>query len=225
MIRILVVEDDVNIAKMIQATVYLGGYEAEICHDGEEGLEKMEQGNFDLILLDVMLPGMDGFEIIKKRTVDTPVIFITAKQDVNDKVTGLKLGAEDYIVKPFEAMELLARIEVVLRRYNKEDHVLTYGDIEVDKAVHCCKLRGETVSLTPKEFELLVFFMEHQDVAISRAQLLLNIWGYEFEGESRTVDIHIQQIRKKLGLKDNLITIPKLGYRLDKKVLAGSQER
>ena len=222
MIRILVVEDDVNIAKMIQATVYLGGYEAEICHDGEEGLEKMEQGNFDLILLDVMLPGMDGFEIIKKRTVDTPVIFITAKQDVNDKVTGLKLGAEDYIVKPFEAMELLARIEVVLRRYNKEDHVLTYGDIEVDKAVHCCKLRGETVSLTPKEFELLVFFMEHQDVAISRAQLLLNIWGYEFEGESRTVDIHIQQIRKKLGLKDNLITIPKLGYRLDKKVLAGS---
>lgn len=225
MIRILVVEDDVNIAKMIQATVYLGGYEAEICHDGAEGLEKMEQGNFDLILLDVMLPGMDGFEIIKKRTVDTPVIFITAKQDVNDKVTGLKLGAEDYIVKPFEAMELLARIEVVLRRYNKEDHVLTYGDIEVDKAVHCCKLRGETVSLTPKEFELLVFFMEHQDVAISRAQLLLNIWGYEFEGESRTVDIHIQQIRKKLGLKDNLITIPKLGYRLDKKVLAGSQER
>ena len=225
MIRILVLEDDVNIAKMIQATVYLGGYEAEICHDGEEGLEKMEQGNFDLILLDVMLPGMDGFEIIKKRTVDTPVIFITAKQDVNDKVTGLKLGAEDYIVKPFEAMELLARIEVVLRRYNKEDHVLTYGDIEVDKAVHCCKLRGETVSLTPKEFELLVFFMEHQDVAISRAQLLLNIWGYEFEGESRTVDIHIQQIRKKLGLKDNLITIPKLGYRLDKKVLAGSQER
>lgn len=224
MIRILVVEDDVNIAKMIQATVYLGGYEAEICHDGEEGLEKMEQGNFDLILLDVMLPGMDGFEIIKKRTVDTPVIFITAKQDVNDKVTGLKLGAEDYIVKPFEAMELLARIEVVLRRYNKEDHVLTYGDIEVDKAVHCCKLRGETVSLTPKEFELLVFFMEHQDVAISRAQLLLNIWGYEFEGESRTVDIHIQQIRKKLGLKDNLITIPKLGYRLDKKVLAGSLE-
>lgn len=224
MIRILVVEDDVNIAKMIQATVYLGGYEAEICHDGEEGLEKMEQGNFDLILLDVMLPGMDGFEIIKKRTVDTPVIFITAKQDVNDKVTGLKLGAEDYIVKPFEAMELLARIEVVLRRYNKEDHVLTYGDIEVDKAVHCCKLRGETVSLTPKEFELLVFFMEHQDVAISRAQLLLNIWGYEFEGESRTVDIHIQQIRKKLGLKDNLITIPKLGYRLDKKVLAGSPE-
>ena len=121
-------------------------------------------------------------------------------------------------------MELLARIEVVLRRYNKEDHVLTYGDIEVDKAVHCCKLRGETVSLTPKEFELLVFFMEHQDVAISRAQLLLNIWGYEFEGESRTVDIHIQQIRKKLGLKDNLITIPKLGYRLDKKVLAGSLE-
>lgn len=224
MIRILVVEDDVNIAKMIQATVYLGGYEAEICHDGEEGLEKMEQGNFDLILLDVMLPGMDGFEIIKKRTVDTPVIFITAKQDVNDKVTGLKLGAEDYIVKPFEAMELLARIEVVLRRYNKENHVLTYGDIEVDKAVHCCKLRGETVSLTPKEFELLVFFMEHQDVAISRAQLLLNIWGYEFEGESRTVDIHIQQIRKKLGLKDNLVTIPKLGYRLDKKVAAGSVE-
>lgn len=216
MIKILVVEDDINIAKMIQTTVEMGGYEANVCHDGLSGLEQLNSGKFDLALLDVMLPGMDGFEILEKRLSSTPVIFITAKQDVTDKVSGLKLGAEDYIVKPFEAMELLARIEVVLRRYNKEEHLLTYGDITINIQEHSCKKGDSNISLTPKEFELLIFFIRHLDVAISRSQLLSAIWGYEFEGESRTVDIHIQQLRKKLNLKDKLVTLPKLGYRLNK---------
>lgn len=216
MIRILIVEDDTNIALMIKTTIELGNYEPTVCHDGIEALELINSGNFDLILLDVMLPGMDGFEIISQKTSPTPVIFITAKQDVTDRVNGLKLGAEDYIVKPFEAMELLARIEVVLRRFVKEDHTLVYGNIELDTEFHCCKKNGEIVNLTPKEFDLLEFFIKHTDVAITRLQLLSTIWGYEFEGESRTIDIHIQQLRKKLNLKDKLVTIPKLGYRLNK---------
>ncbi len=157
MIKILVVEDDINIAKMIQAAVEIGGYSSKICHDGIQALELINSGNFDLILLDVMLPGMDGFDIISKKNNDTPVIFITAKNEVADKVNGLKLGAEDYIVKPFEAMELLARIEVVLRRYNKEDHILSYDDILIDTEEHSCRRGDEYVSLTPKEFELLIF--------------------------------------------------------------------
>lgn len=216
MIRILIVEDDTNIALMIKTTIELGNYEPTVCHDGIEALELINSGNFDLILLDVMLPGMDGFEIISQKTSPTPVIFITAKQDVTDRVNGLKLGAEDYIVKPFEAMELLARIEVVLRRFVKEDHTLVYGNIELDTEFHCCKKNGEIVNLTPKEFDLLEFFIKHTDVAITRLQLLSTIWGYEFEGESRTIDIHIQQLRKKLNLKDKLVTIPKLGYRLNR---------
>lgn len=219
MIKILVVEDDVNIAKMIQTTIEIGGYEASVCHDGDAGLEMLNSNNFDLALLDVMLPGINGFDIISRRNSSTPVIFITAKQDVTDKVSGLKLGAEDYIVKPFEAMELLARIEVVLRRYNKEDHILIYNDIMIDIKEHSCKQNGINVALTPKEFEVLIFFIRHPDVAISRGQLLSAIWGYEFEGESRTVDIHIQQLRKKLNLKDKLVTLPKLGYRLNRDIL------
>lgn len=214
MIKILIVEDDENISKMIQATVSMGGYDFETCFDGADALELINTGKYDLILLDVMLPRVDGFEIISKKRSSTPVIFITAKQDVNDRVSGLKLGAEDYIVKPFEAMELLARIEVVLRRYNKTSSIITYKNITINTDEHTCKLNDELVNLTPKEFDVIVFFINHTDVAISRAQLLSTIWGYDFEGESRTIDIHIQQLRKKLDLKNNLITIPKLGYRL-----------
>lgn len=216
MMKILIVEDDINISKMIKTTVEIDGYEAETVDNGISALEMINSGTYDLILLDVMLPGLNGFDIISKRTGDTPVIFITAKQDLDDRITGLKLGAEDYIVKPFEAMELLARIEVVLRRYNKTNHLLTYDDITIDIDEHSCK-RGDTpLYLTPKEFDLIVFFINHMDVAISRAQLLSTIWGYDFEGESRTIDIHIQQLRKKLDLKNKLVTIPKLGYRLNK---------
>ena len=163
-----------------------------------------------------MLPDMSGFEIMKNRTnTETPVIFITAKQELTDKVRGLRLGAEDYIVKPFEAMELLARIEVIRRRVKKSENTYRYGEISVNVEEHTCKWNGQEVYLTPKEFEVLIFFMQHKDVAISRERLLTAVWGYEYEGETRTIDIHIQQLRKKLNLKDKLVTIPKLGYRLE----------
>ncbi|MCI8494207.1 MAG: response regulator transcription factor [Lachnospiraceae bacterium] len=216
MIKILIVEDDPNIAKLMEATVAIGGYDSEVCSNGSEAFEKIERTNYDLILLDVMLPDMSGFEIMKKRTnTESPVIFITAKQELTDKVRGLRLGAEDYIVKPFEAMELLARIEVILRRVKRTERVYHYGDISVNVEEHTCKCGGEEVYLTPKEFEVLVFFIQHKDVAISRDRLLAAVWGFEYEGESRTIDIHIQQLRKKLNLKDRLVTIPKLGYRLE----------
>lgn len=216
MIRILIVEDDLNIAKLIEATVAIGGYEGEVCDNGAEAFRKMENGDYDLILLDVMLPDMDGFEIMRSRTkTDVPVIFITARQELTDKVRGLRLGAEDYIVKPFEAMELLARIEVILRRVQKTARVYEYGDISVNVDEHTCKRGEKTICLTPKEFDVLVFFLQHKDTAISRERLLSSVWGFEHEGESRTIDIHIQQLRKKLGLKERLVTIPKLGYRLE----------
>ena len=216
MIKILIAEDDPNIAKLVEATVAIGGYEGVVCANGTEAFEKMEHGNFDLVLLDVMLPGMSGFEIMQKRTnTQVPVILITAKQELTDKVRGLRLGAEDYIVKPFEAMELLARIEVILRRVKRTENVYQYGDISVNVEEHTCKYAGKDIYLTPKEFEVLVFFIQHKDVAISRDRLLAAVWGFEYEGESRTIDIHIQQLRKKLNLREKLVTIPKLGYRLE----------
>ena len=220
MIQILIVEDDENISKMLAATLSIGGYGYAQCGDGLEAVERITAGNYDLILLDVMLPGADGFAVldtIRARGCETPVIFLTALGAVADKVKGLRGGAEDYIVKPFEAVELLARIEVVLRRAGKSEMRLRYGDIRVDIERHTVTKAGVPIVLTPKEFDVLVFFMRNIDVAITREQLLSNIWEYNYTGESRTVDIHVQQVRRKLGLQGKLITIPKLGYRLKRR--------
>ncbi len=214
--KILIVEDDENIAKMIGATISIAGYQYQVCTDGKEAVDIILEGNYDLILLDVMLPGVDGFEVIQRiKSKGTPVIFLTAMQDVSDKVKGLQLGAEDYIVKPFEAIELLARIEVVLRRFNKSRNILKFENIIVDLEKHTTTKDGVPVMLTPKEFDVLVLFMQNVDIALTRERLLASVWGYLFQGESRTVDIHVQQVRRKMGLQESLITIPKLGYRLE----------
>lgn len=217
MTKILIVEDDENIAGTIKATLTMVGYTTEICYNGAEAVEVILGGQWDLVLLDVMLPGLDGFGVMEKiRSTEIPVIFLTAMQNVLDKVNGLRLGAEDYIVKPFEALELLTRIEVVLRRKNKLSSVIKYGDITVDTEGYTVKKGESTVALTPKEFQSLMLFLSNIDVAVTRERLLSTVWGYDFEGESRTVDIHIQQLRKKLGLHKHLVTIPKLGYRLNR---------
>ncbi len=216
-VRILIVEDDPHIAKMIAATLDIGGYDSVICANGCEAVERAAAEAFDLMLLDVMLPDMDGFAVIQHiRSDRLPVIFLTALQDVADKVRGLKLGAEDYIVKPFEAVELLARVEVVLRRGHRQQERLVFRDIEVGVEEHAVRRGGVPVALTPKEFDLLVFFLRHPDIAMTRERLLAAVWGYGFAGETRTVDIHVQQLRKKLGLQGVLTTIPKLGYRLER---------
>ena len=216
MIRILIVEDDDHIAKLLNATLSLAGYASDRCENGEEAVARVFGGPYDLVLLDVMLPGLDGFGVMERiRKTGIPVIFLTAMQDVTDKVRGLRLGAEDYIVKPFEAIEVLARVEVVLRRAGKGDQILECAGVRVDLLRHTAEKDGVPVSLTPKEFDVLVFFMQNPNIAVSRERLLSVVWGYEFEGESRTVDIHVQTVRRKLGWQKHLLTITKLGYRLE----------
>jgi len=217
--HILIVEDDENIAHMIEATLAMGHYTSEIASDGSEAIAAMHVCSFDLILLDVMLPGKDGFEVFGEQGLGTPdappVIFLTAMDDVPSKVRGLRMGAEDYIVKPFESVELLARIEVVLRRSQPQHPALKYGAINIDPSRHLVTLRGKKVSLTPKEFDLLIFFVNNIDIALTRERLLSAVWGYDYFGETRTVDTHIQKLRRKLDLSDDLVTIPRLGYRLE----------
>ena len=220
MIQILIVDDEKPICDLIQMSLTRAGYHCMCVYDGLAAADILERNVFDLILLDVMLPGMDGFAVlehIRGESCETPVIFLTALGAVADKVKGLRGGAEDYIVKPFEPVELLARIEVVLRRAGKSEMHLRYGDIQVDIEKHTALKNGVPVALTPKEFDVLVFFMRNPDVAITREQLLSNIWGFDFTGESRSVDIHVQQVRRKMGLQGKLITIPKLGYRLERR--------
>ena len=216
MAHILIVEDEEHIAQMIESTLSLGGYSCEICSDGAQAVERIFAGGFDLVLLDVMLPGLDGFSVMARvASQGTPVIFLSAMQQVADKVRGLHLGAEDYIAKPFEALELLARVEVALRRRGKGRAVLEYRGICQDLSSHTVTLNGKPVALSPKEFELLRVFLQNQDLALSRDKLLSLVWGYDFAGETRTVDIHVQRLRQKLGLSGKLVTLPRIGYRLE----------
>lgn len=215
--HILIVEDEEHIARMIEATLELGGYTCEWCADGAAAVERVHAAAYDLVLLDVMLPGLDGFAVMERlQGQGVPVIFLSAMQQVADKVRGLRLGAEDYIAKPFEALELLARVEVALRRQGRGALVLQYGEIRQDLGSHTVTRGGEVVPLSPKEFELLRVFLQNQDLALSREKLLAMVWGYEYAGESRTVDIHVQRLRQKLGLADRLTTLPRIGYRLEK---------
>lgn len=215
-IKILIVEDDEAISNLIKITLNMAGYETKQIFDGMEALEVIKNERIDLILMDIMLPNMDGFEIMNHiRNLDIPVIFLTAKNNVIDKVTGLKSGAEDYIVKPFEGIELLARIEVVLRRYSKGNDYIEFKDLKIYENERVIKKNDKSIDLTLKEFELILMLVKNKNVALSREYLLEKIWGYEYMGETRTVDTHIQKIRKKLDLSNNIKTIYKIGYRLE----------
>ncbi|MCC3373654.1 response regulator transcription factor [Cohnella sp. REN36] len=213
---ILIVEDDIHISKMIKMNLNIVGYETEEAYDGLTGLDAVRQRKFDLVLLDAMIPGLDGFALMEKiRPLGIPVIFLTAKNAVTDKVNGLKLGADDYMVKPFEAIELLARIETVLRRYGKEENVLAFQDVRVSLDKREATLYGSPVDLTPKEFDLLVVLLKNKNIALSREQFLDKVWGADYYGETRTVDMHIKSLRKKLNWQEQIKTIYKIGYRLE----------
>ena len=214
--KILIVEDDQTISKLIAASLSISGYESVPCFDGNEAVHMVRNEEFDLILLDIMLPGLDGFQVMEKiRETGTPVIFLTAMGDVSDRVKGLKSGAEDYIVKPFEPLELLARIEIVLRRFNREQKNLSFRDITVNMEERSVRRGSEIIDLTPKEYDLLVLFLKHQTVALSRDKILMDVWECSANIETRTVDNHVQRLRKKLGLEDCLKTVFKVGYRLE----------
>ncbi|WP_340007806.1 response regulator transcription factor [Paenibacillus sp. FSL K6-0276] len=214
--KILIVEDDVHISKIIKMNLNVVSYETMEVYDGEAALELVQQEKFDLILLDVMIPKLDGFALMERiRPYGIPVIFLTAKNSVYDKVDGLKLGADDYMIKPFEAIELLARIETVLRRYGKEEQVMAFQSLLVDLDKREVTKQGEVVELTPKEYDLLVILLKNKNIALSREQFIDKVWGGDYFGETRTVDMHIKSLRKKLELQDNIKTIYKLGYRLE----------
>lgn len=214
--KILVVEDEAPIRELISINLEMVDYEVVQAEDGLQAKEIIENKNLDLILLDVMIPGIDGFELIQKiKYREIPVIFVTAKESVLDRVKGLRLGAEDYIVKPFETIELLARVEVVLRRYNKIKDIISFKDIDLNIEQRMVKKSGSEIYLTAKEFDLILLFLQNKNIALSRQQILYKVWGYDYEGETRTVDIHVQRVRDKLGLKDDIRTVYKVGYRLE----------
>lgn len=216
MIRILVVEDEKPISNFIKLSLKQAGYHSDCAYDGPEALEKLEKGQYDLILLDVMLPQIDGFELMDFITpLNIPVIFLTAKNSVQDRVKGLRMGAEDYIVKPFDVMELLARVEVVLRRYKKTEERLQIRDIEIDVRSMQVTQNGVEISLTPKEYELFLLFARNPNTALYRETIYERVWGGELEFGSKTVDLHVQRLRKKLGLEKELQAINKVGYRFE----------
>ena len=217
MLRILIAEDEEAIARMIAVNLECSGYSTTVFHDGQEAADALEaDASYSLALLDVMLPGMDGFqlfEVVKSKGI--PVIFLTAKDDVVSKVTGLRGGAEDYIVKPFEVLELMVRIEKVLDRTGALKKTETICGLEVDFEAMQVKRDGEELHLKAMEFKLLEVLIRNRNKAVSREKLLALVWGTDFMGETRTVDVHIAQLRKKLGLEDAIKTIPKFGYRLE----------
>ena len=215
--KILIAEDEPPIANLIRAALDGPDYRCAWAADGLSACDRLEREPFDLVLLDIMLPGADGYEVLNYcRTLEVPVIFLTAKGTLEDRVRGLRLGAEDYITKPFELMELLARVETVLRRCGKTGRVLSLPpDIQIDTAARTVRRGGSPVALTAKEYELLLLFAQNKNIALYRDRIYEKVWGDEYLGDSRTVDLHVQRMRKKLGLEKRLVAVYKVGYRLE----------
>jgi len=213
--KILIIEDEEPISELIKINLSMVGYEVYQAMDGEEGLNCIKNNQYDLIILDIMLPKIDGYQLLPKiLEKNIPVILLTAKDSLKDRVTGLNMGAEDYITKPFEGIELIARVKVVLRRSIKEEKVKGFGDILVSYDKRKVYKATVEVELTPKEFELLRVLIENKGIALSREKLLQMVWEYDYEGNTRTVDMHVQRLRNKLDT-DKIQTVYKLGYRLE----------
>lgn len=214
--RILIVEDDADISDVVAMNLQYSGYDFVAIDDGEKASALLEQDDaFDLAILDIMLPGLDGFalqELMQKRRI--PVLFLTAKTDVLSKIKGLRDGAEDYLVKPFEVLELLVRIEKILARTGKLNQTLRYRTITIDQTTRTITLGAKTVDLQPIEYDLLVVLIRHKNCTLSRERLLSEIWGFDYPGATRTVDTHISSLRRKLNLSDAIVSVPKIGYRL-----------
>jgi len=212
--RILVVEDEPEIAEMICLCLRKNKYACEAVNDGMAAARRVEEKRYDLILLDVMLPDVDGYELIDYiKQYEIPVIFVTAKTCVSDRIKGLMLGAEDYISKPFDLNELLARIRVVLRRFHKTERILEAGKIKIDTLERTVTVDGAIVSLTAKEYDLLLFFVRNQNVALYRETIFETVWQEPYFGNTRTIDLHVQRLKKKLDLGETIETIYKVGYK------------
>ncbi len=216
MAEILVVEDDEAIADLVCLNLNREGYHCSCARDGMEGIRLIGAGTYDLVLLDIMLPGVDGYVLLEEiKPAGTPVIFLTAKGAVEDRIRGLKAGADDYLVKPFQVGELMARVEALLRRTGAKSTVLRFGDVTVCLDSRQVTKGGCPVVLTAKEFDLLAELIQHRNVALYREQLYETVWKEPFLGETRTLDAHIQRLRRKLGWEERIKTIFRIGYRLE----------
>ena len=214
MAEILIVEDEFSINELIRRNLNLTGHRCTQAFDGLAAADLLENGKFDLLVLDIMLPGLDGYQVFE-RAAGTPTIFLTAKSELTDKLKGLAMGADDYLTKPFQMLELAARVEAVLRRTKKVETEFRMGELKCDFDRHQVFLDERAVECTPKEYELLEVLIRNRNIALSREKLLDLVWGYDFDGGTRTVDVHIQRLRRKLHLENHIKTVYKLGYRLE----------
>ena len=214
MAKILIAEDEKSISDLIKFNLELVGHECFQVYDGENALFEAYSGKYDLLILDVMLPKMSGFEVMEELN-DVSVIFVTAMSGVKERIKGLRLGADDYISKPFEIHELVERVKAVLRRTNKDKTSFSFDDIEIDFASKQVFKGGEEVVLKPKEYSLFEALVNNRNIALSRERILDLVWDFDYEGDTRTVDVHIQRLRQKLGLENRLKTVYKTGYRLE----------
>ncbi len=218
MYAVLIVEDDRSISELIRINLRDADYFCECVYDGMAAADALERKRFDLVLLDIMLPEVDGYELLEYiKPLDIPVIFLTAKTSVKDKVKGLKLGAEDYITKPFEIEELLVRMETILRRCHKKESILEFRDVKVNTQSRIVTKVETELHLTQKEYELLLLFLQNKNIVLFRDRIYEKVWREEYYGNSRTVELHVQRLRKKLGWEECLTTVYKIGYRLEEK--------
>lgn len=216
MIHILIVEDEKPISNLIRLNLKDAGYLCDCAFDGKQAADKLEQGGYHLILLDIMLPEIDGYELMEYiHPMDIPVIFLTAKATVDDRVKGLRAGADDYLVKPFEIVELLARVETVLRRYHHFKHDMVIDGLHIDTSSRVVSRGGVPILLTNKEYELLLLFVRNRNIALFREIIYQRVWQSDYLGDSRTVDLHVQRLRKKVGWEHKIISVYKVGYRLE----------
>ena len=214
-INILIVEDDTSISNLICTTLVREGYMCDAALDGRKGLDLYESKKYDLVLLDLMLPEISGYNLLEiMRDKETPVIVISAMNQVQDRIRGLRMGADDYLSKPFQIGELVARVESVLRRANKTSPELTVGDVTVNTDFRSVTKSGVPVELTAKEFDLLVLLLQNKNVALNRSFLYESVWHDWYTGDTRTLDNHIQRLRKKLDWADTIETVFRIGYRL-----------
>lgn len=216
MAAILIVEDEISINELVKRNLQLVGHRCTSAFDGNAAISELQRHSYDLIILDIMLPESDGFEVFEQAR-ETPTIFLTARGSLSDRIKGLSMGADDYLTKPFEMLELLARVEAVLRRTQKHKNGFEAGDVKIDFDSRQVFYKGQLVECTPKEYELLEVLVNNRNIALSRERLLELVWGYDFAGDTRTIDVHIQKLRKKLGWENVIKTVYKLGYRLEVK--------
>ena len=216
--KILVVDDEMLIRNVLREYLALENYEVEEASDGDEAITLFKNNDYDLVIMDVMMPKKDGFQTVKelKKIKDTPVIMLSARTEEYDKLIGFDIGVDDYVTKPFSPKELVARVKAVTKRHEKQNNCLEFGDLMIDDIAHEVKIMGDDIPLTPKEYDLLKYFVSNNHIALTREQLLTNIWGYDFYGDDRTVDTHVKTLRHRLGEYGKYIkTIRKVGYKFE----------